>query len=236
MTVMHDRPAVDIARDLRPQTFGKARAAGIDDPLVEPMWPGLRVIAAVDGDAASMFDDQGEPVEDQVDLCIALAESLSGVGSGAILDGYLTKQVASDEGGVYTWINDYPTMAGQMNRMLVGGRRFRAEEMQKLREAERADVTFEPEDAVNLVVVDLLWLDGSWLTDVPLLERKRILESILPANELVRPSPYVRQPVGTWIGSWRAQGFRGLAFKAANSRYRPGEPTTDWATTPMPRR
>ena len=234
---MHDRPAVDIARDLRPQSFGKARATRIDDPLVEPMWPGLRVIAAVDGDAASMFDEQGETVEDQVDLCIALAESLAGVGSGAILDGYLTKQVASDEGGVYTWINDYPTMSGQMNRMLVGGRRFRAEEMQKLREAERADVTFEPEDAVNLVVVDLLWLDGSWLTDVPLLERKRILESD-PAGQRARPSRArtcaSRSARGSARGAPRASAD--WPSRRANSRYRPGEPTTDWATTPMPRR
>ena len=65
------------------------------------------------------------------------------------------------------------------------------------------------DDVVNLVVVDLLWLDGEWLLDVPLLERKRVLESILPPSQLVRASPYVRQPIGTWIGSWRAQGFRG---------------------------
>jgi ATP-dependent DNA ligase len=85
-------------------------------------------------------------------------------------------------------------------------------------------------------VIDVLWLDGEWLLDVPLLERKRLLESVVPASELIRPGPYVRPPISTWVGSWRAQGFRGLSFKAANSRYRPGESAPDWATTPMPRR
>ena len=34
----------------------------------------------------------------------------------------------------------------------------------------------------------------------------------------------------------RAQGFRGMTFKAANSRYRPGETATDWTRTDLPRR
>jgi ATP-dependent DNA ligase len=101
---------------------------------------------------------------------------------------------------------------------------------------ERAARYVEPDDVVNLVAVDLLWLDGEWLLDVPLLERKRLLESILPGDALVRTGTYVRPPLATWVGSWRAQGFRGLAYKAANSRYRPGEKASDWATCPMPRR
>ncbi len=86
------------------------------------------------------------------------------------------------------------------------------------------------------MVIDLLWLDGEWLLDVPLLERKRLLEAIVPGDDLVRASPYVRPPIDTWIGSWRAQGFPGLSFRSANSPYRPGETAPDWTTTPMPRR
>jgi ATP-dependent DNA ligase len=71
---------------------------------------------------------------------------------------------------------------------------------------------------------------------VPLLERKRVLESILPPGDLVRPGLFVRQPIDSWIGSWRAQGFRGLTFKAANSRYRPGETAADWTQSDLPRR
>ena len=107
--------------------------------------------------------------------------------------------------------------------------------MQQIAEEEAAQVIAD-DDTVNLVVVDLLWLDGEWLLDVPLLERKRLLEAILPGSSLVRTGPFVRPPIGTWIGSWRSQGFRGLSFKAANSRYEPGARSSDWATATMPRR
>jgi ATP-dependent DNA ligase len=134
--------------------------------------------------------------------------------------------------GVY----DYPTITGQVSRMFIGGRLNRLDEMEKRREAEFEEARFDEDELVNLVVVDLLWLDGQWLLDVPLLERKRVLESVLPPEQLVRPGPYVRPPADSWIGSWRAQGFRGMTFKAANSRYRPGETSTEWAAADMPRR
>jgi ATP-dependent DNA ligase len=108
--------------------------------------------------------------------------------------------------------------------------------MQKRRQEEAEDAQFDETDVVNLIVNDLLWLDGQWLLDVPLLERKRVLESILPPGQLVRPGPFVRMPIDSWIGSWRAQGFRGMAFKAANSRYRPGETAADWTLADLPRR
>jgi hypothetical protein len=38
------------------------------------------------------------------------------------------------------------------------------------------------------------------------------------------------------MGSWRAQGFRAMSFKAANSRYRPGETARDWTLVDLPRR
>lgn len=230
----------DLVRALRPQAFGKTRPTSIDDPIVEPSWPGLRVLVAVGGGTATLIDD-GEPLDDHADLLEALAATTAtttsgdGEGEGAILDGYVTKQVVTEGVGVHTWVNEYPTLGGQLSRLMVGSRRDRLEASTKRREAEAAAVTFDAEDAVNLVIVDLLWLEGQWLLDVPLLERKRVLDSVLPAGELVRPGPYVRPPIGTWTGSWRAQGFGGLTFKAANSRYRPGEVAKDWATAPMPR-
>jgi ATP-dependent DNA ligase len=89
---------------------------------------------------------------------------------------------------------------------------------------------------VALVAVDLLWLDDEALIDVPLLERKRILESVLPESELIRRGVHVRPPVDTWLGSWRASGFSRLAYKSANSRYAPGEKNEQWALAEIPRR
>jgi ATP-dependent DNA ligase len=82
----------------------------------------------------------------------------------------------------------------------------------------------------------LLWLDDQPLLDVPLLERKRILESVLDESKLVRRGIYIRQPIDTWVGSWRSFGFNRMAFKAANSRYLPGQPNPDWAIADLPTR
>jgi hypothetical protein len=225
----------DLARPLRPQGFGSTRPREIVDALVEPAWPGIRVLAAVDGTRGTIWAD-GEILEEHPAVAAALRRAAAGAVEGAIFDGYLTKQIASEGVGVKTWVPEYPTVAGQMSRMFIGGRRNRLDELEKRQEAELQDLRFDDVDVVNLVVVDLLWLDGEWLLDVPLLERKRVLGSILAPDQLVRPGPYVREPLGSWIGSWRAQGFRGMTFKAANSRYHPGETAADWTHADMPRR
>ncbi len=88
---------------------------------------------------------------------------------------------------------------------------------------------------MSYVAFDLLWLDGESLLDVPLLERRRLLDTALAESDVVRRGTFVRPPIGGWIRSWRAQGFVGLTFRAANSRYAPGVANTEWATAPMPR-
>ena len=55
-------------------------------------------------------------------------------------------------------------------------------------------------------------------------------------GELVRWTPFVREPLGSFLASWRAQGFGALAYKSANSRYTPGIPNQAWATASIPRR
>ena len=234
--------AHELARPLRPQGFGRTRPTKIDDAIVEPAWPGVRVIAAVSDGRASIFEGGervellGERVELVDDVHAALHQSTGRAIEGAIFDGYLTKQVLSEGVGVTGWVNEYPTMQGQITRMFVGGRRSRVDSHDALRERELADRAFGEDDVVNLVLTDLLWLDGQWLLDVPLLERRRVLESIIEPSELVRVGPYVRYPIDSWVGSWRAQGFRGMTFKAANSRYRPGEASQEWTISDLPRR
>ena len=66
------------------------------------------------------------------------------------------------------------------------------------------------------------------MLDVPLLERKRLLESLIAPGPLVRTSPMVRPPVDSWIATWKSVGLRGGILKAANSRYRPGAETVEW--------
>jgi hypothetical protein len=225
----------ELARSIRPQGFGGNAATRIAEPVVEPLWSGVRVIAAGRGRTAELLQD-GEPFDTPAALSEAVAAAAATT-DGVILDGYVTKQVANDEPGVYTGADTLPSTGSILVGGLVGlRRRARRDELREDLAEERAARDIGADEPVNLVVVDLLWLDGQWLLDVPLLERKRLLEAILPGGDLVRPSPYVRPPLASWVGSWRAQGFRGLAFKAANSRYKPGEKAKDWASTSMPRR
>jgi ATP-dependent DNA ligase len=94
----------------------------------------------------------------------------------------------------------------------------------------------DPDAPLAFVAVDLILIDGATLFDVPLLERKRLLESVMEEGELVRRSVFVRPPIDTWLTSWRALGFRSLAYKDANSRYVPGGVSDAWAIAPMPTR
>ena len=224
-----------LARALRLQEFGRIRPTSIDDPIVEPAWMGPRVVAAVAGGHATLWWE-GESFDERPEVAAALARATGhAVEEGAIFEGYLIKQKAPEGVGTDIGVSQVtPTSA--LTKMFIGGRRDRAAEFEERRAAEREALTFEPDDVVNVVIVDLLWVDGQWLLDVPLLERKRVLESIVPAEQLVRPGPYVREPLGSWIGSWRAQGFRAMSFKAANSRYRPGETADDWTLADLPRR
>ena len=219
---------------LRPQPFAVGNPGRVLDPLIEPMWAGKRALAAIDGADVELVDEHGDPVDGHTDVRAALADAASA--GGLVLDGFLTKLAARDGSGVYVALDDLPTSGQLASRQLLGIRRSQTDERMKALEAERAAQTFGPEDVVSYVAVDLLWLDGESLLDVPLLERRRHLESVLDESELVRRGIYVRPPIEAWVGSWRAIGFTELTFKAANSRYSPGTVTNEWVSVAMPRR
>ena len=92
----------------------------------------------------------------------------------------------------------------------------------------------QPDTPLAFVAIDLIALDGQWLLDIPLLERKRLLESVLEEGDRVRRSAFVRLPVDPWLASWRSLGFSELAYKAANGRYQPGARNDDWAIARIP--
>lgn len=226
---------------LRPQVFGDGRPDRVTDPIVEPQWAGIRALAAIDtGDPArlaaggvSLADEDGEGIDGYPEVLDALrAASLS---PGLILDGFLTKQAAQDSTGIFLNVHADTSVQTAIGHFFLGSRRNRAAEAAEERAALRRAATFGPEDVVTYVAFDLLWLDGESLLDVPLLERRRLLDNVLAESQLVRRGTFVRPPIGGWIRSWRAQGFVGLTFRAANSRYEPGATSTEWAIAPMPR-
>ena len=220
--------------NLRPQQFGNASPSRISDPIAEPMWAGVRVLAAVDPEGATLIDQAGNALDEHPDIPAALARA--SLAERVVVDGYLTKMATRDQSGVFVPMDDLPSASQMLARPILGFRRTKAEEVTKELEAARVARTFGPEDVVSFVATDLLWLDGDLLLDVPLLERRRLLESALGESDLIRRGVFVRPPLEAWLGSWRSLGFTGFSLKAANSRYQPGAVSDDWASAPMPRR
>jgi hypothetical protein len=217
----------DLLGSLRPQIYGSGSPAKIVDPIVEPLWVGVRAMAAIDDAGALLVDDQADPIDGVDAIRGALVAGLRA--TGLVLDGYLTKQVAQRGVSTYGYSIERPSLGS-----LIGLRRNRAVDAVALREEALNARTLEEGEEISFVATDLLWLDEAWLLDIPLLERRRLLESVVAESDLFRLGIYVRPPIETWTGSWRGQGFTGLTYKAANSRYRPGETNSDWTIAGMP--
>lgn len=216
----------------RPQTFGNRNAKKIPDPVIEPLWSGVRVLVHLAAGKASISDSDGREVH-RPDLTDAIVESAQA--GSAVLDGYLTDQAAHSGIGVRIATPTAAPTAGAMARqMLLGGTRNRRAELVEALEDAAPDAAATTSESV-FVAVDLLALDGESLLDVPLLERKRLLDSILVGGPLVRIGIHVRPPVDPWLGTWRTLGFRKLAYKDANGRYTPGRPSDGWAQADIPR-
>lgn len=248
-------------RSWRPQAFGKRGFRDVADPIVEPLWSGLRVLAHVRPGGVTIVDETGAEQRHR-----ALAEAIGGAlaADEAVLDGYLTRDAAQTGEGIGGGDGIEAPTPGQVARQMIlgggssDGRRARdaaiAEAAAHRRDvADVIEVTNgtgvaegvespvaggrEPQTVgIVFVAVDLVSLDGEPLLDVPLLERKRLLDAVVVEDDLVRRGIHVREPIDPWVRTWRSLGFRSLAFKAANSRYTPGRANDAWATTPMPAR
>ena len=230
-----------VLASLRPQAFGDGRTDRVIDPIVEPQWAGIRALAAIDagdpdrltGGGVSLADEDGEGIGGYPEVLDALAAA--NLSQGLVLDGFLTKQAVQDSTGVFLKVDVDTSVQSAIGHFFLGSRRNRAAEAAEQRAAIRRAETFGPDDVVTFVAFDLLWLDGESLLEVPLLERRRLLDTSLVESDLVRRGTFVRPPIAGWIRSWRAQGFTGMTFRAANSRYESGATSKDWATAPLPR-
>jgi ATP-dependent DNA ligase len=219
------------AASWRPQQVSKARPAAIEDPIIEPLWTGLRVLALIDDGRVTIRDLDGDPVDEFEDVAAELAEASRA--SQLLVDGYLTDQPTQGVEPVAQRERDEVAASlPTMSQMWFGKRRSKASPP-PVEEIGREPLP--PDAEVAIVLVDLLWLDDEPLLAIPLLERKRILESVVDESRLVRRGIFVRPPIDTWLGSWRSFGFSRLVYKAANSRYTPGATNSQWAIAELPR-
>jgi len=212
--------------------FGPRRSRDVVQPLVEPLWEGLRVLVHWDRQTGPrIVEAGGVTVTDRFpEVAAELREAIGA--ETAVLDGYLTAQATRSGEGAAITVVEAPTPGEMMGQMVLGKGGERA------MSAGRTDppVAHDRPDVEAFVGVDLLELDGTELLDVPLLERRRLLDSIVAESDLVRRGLFVRAPVEPWLISWRSIGFRKISLKAQNGRYRPGTDADDWAVADIPRR
>lgn len=219
----------------RPMAFGHMAPHKIADPVCEPLWGGRRVLVEVSDGQVVIRGTDGEIVEGYEDLHEAIGDAM--FADEVIIDGSLLPAPLRDTEGarVRVGMDAVQTPADRAKHMFIGespmtGRR------EALQRADEARAPAPGDEPAALVATDLLWIDGQSLLDVPLLERKRVLDSALDERELVRRTMVVRRPVESWFAQWRALGFEEVAFKGANGRYHPGTTSKDWTVVVMPRR
>jgi bifunctional non-homologous end joining protein LigD len=84
--------------------------------------------------------------------------------------------------------------------------------------------------AVPLVyqAFDLLYLDGRSLLDVPLEQRKKLLELVLRPNARVQYAAHVETEGVAFFEAVKAQRLEGMVAKQRRSRYEPGRRSNAW--------
>ncbi len=191
-------------RDWRPQEIREGLDPHrITNPIAEPLWAGTRVLAHY---------QEGQRSDEWGQL--------------EVLDG---------RGGPATDLA--PRAFDQLRRSIRAA--HAVVDGVVTREAWRSGVDMDfgsverPPDSTDqaLVALDLLLIEGETLFDVPLLERKRLLDGLIEQSPLVRVSPWTMTPIAPYFRTWRRAGFRGIVVKAANSRYVPGGTSMEWTDT-----
>jgi ATP dependent DNA ligase domain len=192
----------------------------VTDPVIEPLWSGARTLLHYDlareGDAVVVLTDmKGAKLEpSDPEVTTALEQAI--FSRDAVVDGVLTLE-ASRGGEGASPITE--------STARVGSFMFGRDSGLDIRRRDGSEGT-----TLAFVAIDLLRIDGQSLLDVPLLERKRLLESVVVPSDRVRVTIHTRPPVDVWVASWKAAGLKGAMLKGANSRYVPGGYSEHWRT------
>ena len=154
--------------------YGRTPFRSVRDGIWEPLWGGRRVLIDAFGTDVAVRDEQGEPIDGYDLLRDAIRDA--SLADELVLDGYLLPAPLRDTTGAESVMGlDSVQSVGQMSRQLLMGVRGtdRADAMEA---AQVRRVALPSTSPTAFVAIDLLWLDGDPLIDVPLAERKRLLD------------------------------------------------------------
>lgn len=170
-------------------------------------WDGVRALAVVRGGSVRLYARSGAEITKAYPELVALPAALSEVGiTDAVLDGEI---VLLDE-------------AGRPDFILLSERIH----VRDVTRARQLAITAP----VNYMIFDVLSANGTDISVVPYVERRSLLESILPP-----PTPATRWAVPPQFADGAATveaaldlSLEGVVAKRLTSTYRPGARSPDW--------
>lgn len=170
------------------------------DYIFEVKWDGVRAIGVIDGGKARLH---GRNLRDLTPLYPELAP----------LARALDAKQAVVDGEIAAWgTESLPDFARLRPRLL------------------QPDAPVPPSQRSPIIyqVFDLLALDGRWLLDLPLYERRNLLHERLEPSRTVQVGDFVRDEGIAFAEAVRNHGLGGIIAKHKSSPYLPGERSSDW--------
>lgn len=86
----------------------------------------------------------------------------------------------------------------------------------------------EADGDLQYYLFDITWLEGKDLTGLPLTERKRLLESVMPQSPVIRLSEAFEIAGTEFFETASKMGLEGIVGKLKDSLYFPGARTDEW--------
>ncbi|MDQ1404247.1 MAG: bifunctional non-ous end joining protein LigD [Actinomycetota bacterium] len=201
-------PPQDPGRELMPKGWRPMGATDGDAPpddegwAFEIAWPGRRGLVAVEGGRATVTDRKGDEITSLYPEARALAAA-----SG-------TTMFIVD--GLFVVVGDNGRPDPQALELRAQARNDSA----RRRVVARLPATF--------MAVDLVWLEGHPLIDLPYDERRRLLADLgVEGPQWQTPAHHVADGAAL-LEAAHAQGLAGVVAKRMSSLYRPGEESPDW--------
>jgi bifunctional non-homologous end joining protein LigD len=168
----------------------------------EYKWDGVRALCYWDGRRLKLQSRNSLDMTVQYPELQALGPAL-GKGRRCILDGEV---VALDD-------LDRPSFSKLQKRM-------------KVTHAPTA-LALSRENPVWLMLFDVLWVDGAFVTRKPLLERREVLEELVEGPSW-QVSPIYRRNGAELLEAARANEVEGIVAKRVDSPYEPGVRSSSW--------
>ena len=188
-------------KDIKPMLIGESGEA-FDSPdyIYELKLDGVRCIAYLDNVSVELRNKRNVRVSS---IYPELSEIHKQVKKRCILDGELIV------------IKDGKPNFSEMQRRSLMSNKFRIELA-----ALKLPVSF--------TVYDILYIDDKQITDLPLMERKKLLEKTVKENERLAISRYIEEKGIDFYNITVQQDLEGIVAKQKNSKYYFDKRTKDW--------